>query len=155
MKVTMDAASLKQMIRTQYLSWRQSKQDQNQIHRINQALFELFMQVGRDYPALSEREQLNRLVMQRKGCDEAAAYEVMRIAEESYAAWPHARELNLCDVMRYLAVREFQDAQGDASWGVESIAASVRAVVPHQLCPVRLKQPYLVERRKAERSQVD
>ena len=149
----MEASSLKQKIRTSYQEWRQSRQESSLLNTINQELLEMFLQIIKSHPELSDRERFNKLVMRRNHCDEATAYEVMRIAEESYASWPQERELTLCDVIHYLAVREFQLRQGDEFWAGDDVAARVRAVVPHKMCPVRLKKPYVSERRKASREQ--
>jgi hypothetical protein len=149
----MESTSLKHKIFEGYQTWRQERRERKLIDKINHELLELFQSIEKMHPQISDRERFNRLVMQRSGCDEMAAYEVMRIAEESYAAWPQERELTLCDVIHYLAVREFQSMQGEEYWAGGNIAASVKAVVPHKHCPVRLKQPYISERRKASREQ--
>lgn len=147
----METGNLTQKIKTHYQAWQQARQERHLINTINLELLEMFLQITAAHPELSSREHLNKMVMRYKGCDEVAAYEVMRIAEESYAAWPLERELTLCDVIHYLAVREFQAKQGDEFYAGSNIGASVRAVVPHRYCPVRLKQPYNSERRKSVR----
>jgi hypothetical protein len=148
----MESYSLIQWTRKNFQAWHQARLESRFVNGINRELLELHHKISAGHPQLSDRERFNKLVMMRNGCDEIAAYEVIRNAEDSYAAWPLERELTLCDVIHYLAVREFHAKQADEySMGV-NIAARVKAIVPSKLCCTRLKQPYLCERRKILRT---
>jgi len=141
-----------QRVKALFQGWRLARRESRQIKDINRVLLAMFRDIASAQPQLSNRERFNKLVMLRNGCDENAAYEILRIAEESYAAWPQERELTLCDVIHYLAVREFHAMQGD-NYGVgANIASSVKAIVPQNLCRSRLRQPYHGERRKMFRA---
>jgi hypothetical protein len=141
-----------QRVKALFQGWRLARRESRQIKDINRVLLAMFRDIASAQPLLSDRERFNKLVMLRNGCDETAAYEILRIAEESYAAWPQERELTLCDVIHYLAVREFHAMRGDNYGMGGNIASSVKAIVPHKLCRSRLRQPYLCERRKMLRA---
>jgi len=156
----MKSYSWVQWARENFQAWRQARHESRLVNGINRALLELHRKISAEDPQLSERERFNKLVMMRNGCDEIAAYEVLRNAEDSYAAWPLERELTLCDVIHYLTVREFHAKQGDEySMGVNdeyligvNIAARVKALVPSKLCHTHLKLPHITERRKNSRA---
>lgn len=148
----MEAHSLLQWSKEIFQTWRQARRERRLINGINRELLEMYRNIAAAYPQASARVRFSKLVMARNGCDESAAYEILRGAEESYAAWPLERELTLCDVIHYLTLREFYAVQGEEFWMGGTIGASVRDIVPSRLCRVRLKQPYLAERRKNARA---
>lgn len=147
----MNPSHIWQHVNASLQAWWLARRETRLINAINREMLNSFRNISAAHPALADREVFNKLVMQRNCCDECAAYEIMRVAEESYAVWPLERELTLCDVIHYLAVREFHARQGDEFGMGRHIANSVKAVVPSKLCRVRLKQPYLAERRKFSR----
>jgi hypothetical protein len=147
----MKTLSLIERARERFLAWRQFRHESSQVNGISHELLKLYGKITAEHTQSGDRERFIKLIMMRGRCDEAAAYEVLRSAEDSYAAWPLERELTLCDVIHYLAVREFSVKQVGESWTGVNIAASVKAIVPRKLCRIRLKQPYLSERRRNSR----
>jgi hypothetical protein len=148
----METINLIHWVNDYFKEWRQARQESRLVNSINRELLDLYGRISAQHPQLGDRERFNKLVMNRNGCDEASAYAILRSAEDSYAAWPLERELTLCDVIHYLAVREFFAQQGDELGMRGNVTASVKAIVPDKLCRIRLKQPYLSERRKNSRA---
>jgi YHS domain-containing protein len=139
-------------IRAWIASWWQTRQERRIAVSTCKELIALYRKISADHPGLGERHRLKLLVMTRNSCDEAAAYEVLKYAQESFAAWPVSRELTLTDVIHYLMVTEFATNHGGEYCMRISIAEEINSLVPNKLSRARKKQPYVVERRMLVRS---
>lgn len=120
------------------VSWLLAWRERRYAVRISRELLALYRSVSVAHPELSDRERYGLAVMARDKCDATTANTILECAEESFASWPVSRELTLCDVAHYLAVKEFI-ANHDGTSGTHSdIRHVVIARIPHDLC--RLKK---------------
>lgn len=128
-------------------SWRQTRQENRFVIGVSRELLTLYSKISAKHPECSERERFKLLVMARNHCDEMAAYDVLKFAEGSYAAWPVKRELTLCDVIHYLGVREFSGTSDTEHWMHSNYGTRIKSIIPNVLCRIKLKQEYVAERR--------
>jgi len=119
--------------RSMIASWRQARQENRFVIGVSRELLTLYRKISAEYPELSERERFKMLVMSRNNCDEMTAYEILKFAEGSYAAWPVKRELTLCDVIHYLGVREFSVKSDTEHWMHSNFSARIKSIIPNVL----------------------
>ncbi len=139
-------------IRAWIATWWQTRQERRIAVNTCKELIALYRKILADHPALGERKRFKLLVMARNNCDEAAAYEILKFAQESYASWPVPRELTLTDVIHYLMVTEFATNHGGEYCMRISIADEINFLMPNKLSRARKRQPYVVERRSLSRT---
>jgi hypothetical protein len=132
-KDVQQAGWIKRCLSSVFASWR----EYHHVARSSNELLALYQTAAADHPDLSDRDHYRLIVMQRTGFNSTAASLILDHAEESYAAWPAPRMLTLCDVIRYVAVRELL-AMGDRGDGIHSdIQNIIAARIPHPLCARR------------------
>jgi YHS domain-containing protein len=132
-------------------SWMHERQERLHVVATCKELLTLYLKVSADHPKLGKRHLKKLFVMARNNCNEKDAYEVLKFAEESYAAWPVKRELTLCDVIHYLTVTEFTSKYGVERSGHINFGPEIRSLIPGDLCHTQKKEPHLSERRKTLR----
>jgi hypothetical protein len=102
--------------------------------RASRELVELFHAFARANPDLPRREIYARVVMVRQRTTAEKAEEVLARASESFASWPSQRTLTFRDVVHYLAVSEFLEANEDEVVSTrENFGRLVMHSVPHDL----------------------
>jgi YHS domain-containing protein len=138
-------------LRGHITSWMQERQERRHVVATCKELLTLYLKVSTDHPKRGKRQHNKMLVMARNNCNEKDAYEALKIAEESYAAWPVKRELTLCDVIHYLTVTEFTSKYGVERSGHINFGPEIRSLIPGDLCHTQKKEPRLSERRKTLR----
>lgn len=124
---------LRSMIASQILAWREGRY----AARTSRELLAVYRRIAAAHPDLGGRALYRRVVMERTGCDTAAADAVLENAEESFAAWPVRRELTLCDVVHYLTVAGFLAAHDGEHWMHADVAHVVASRIPRDLCIIR------------------
>jgi YHS domain-containing protein len=138
-------------LRSHISSWMQARQERRHVVVTCKELLALYSKVSADHPKLGKRQLTKMLVMARNNCNEKDAYEVLKFAEESYAAWPVERELTLCDVIHYLTVTEFTSNYGVEYSGHINFRPEIRSLIPSDLCHTKKKETHSSERRKTLR----
>jgi hypothetical protein len=84
-----------------------SRRESRYAAQITRELLQLYWIVTATHPGLPRREIYLKVVMARTGAGEGEAASLLRRAEQSFATWPHERELTFADVVHYLAVSEY------------------------------------------------
>ena len=84
-------------------------------------------------PDLAHVDLYRQIVVDRTGCDRAAADAILRHTQESFAAWPVSRELKFRDVVHYLIVSEILHSHNESRWVHADIRRVVYSSIPHEL----------------------
>ena len=80
--------------------------DRSRIRHICVELFDLYIQAKSHAPSASKPELYERVIAKHCSADQTTARRIMDRAEESFAAWPIERPLNLRDIVQYVAVTD-------------------------------------------------
>lgn len=108
-------------------------QEQQFARRVTRELVELRRKVEAAHPKLTGTDVFRLVVMLRCKVDPHGAQKLLNEADESFAAWPTARDLNFADVVHLIAIREFQAQSGKARW----INANMGQIVATELQRLR------------------
>ena len=94
--------------------------------RISRLLLRFYTEIAADYAHLGKPALYRLVVIRYLRGDVPAADEALQAAEQSFGAWPVARELQLRDVVHYLVVAE-------RGWTAEDLRGVVHSCIPGNL----------------------
>jgi hypothetical protein len=134
-------------LRCYITAWRQERQVHRHLIVTCKELLTLYVKISAEHPKLCERQLKKLLVMARNNCNEKNAYDVLKIAEESFASWPVERELTLYDVIHYLTVTELTSKYGVDHLAHIDFSSELSSLVPRYLQRAKKKELNLSERR--------
>ncbi len=104
-----------------------------QVQRVSRVMLGRFRGIVRLQPGLERIEVYRLLVQEHVGCDGYTANRILRGAAQSFAVWPEERDLQLRDVIHYVAVTEFLHQRSRPAGMRSDVQALVNAVVPEYL----------------------
>jgi hypothetical protein len=96
-------------------------------------LLGLYETLSADNPQLAGHGLYEKIVATHTHCNAQAAQAALKVAEQSYAAWPVDRELCFRDVVHYLAACEIFVADSASPWAQANIKRIVDASIPKRL----------------------
>ena len=99
----------------------------------SQQLLELFRRQQREHPELKGRALYEAVIARRLGSSPTlSAVEIVRRAEESFAAWPTDRELKFRDVVHYQIFDEYM-RQSQVVGTRTNFGVAVAEIIPAEL----------------------
>jgi len=101
--------------------------------RASREMLTRYRTIVQAYPGASRTELYRQLIIDRFGCDSAAADRALNQANDSFAKWPKVRELTLRDVIHFAAVVEFLTDHDRAQGMLADVDKLVAAQVPANL----------------------
>jgi YHS domain-containing protein len=101
--------------------------------RVSRELLNQYRIVSAAHPGLRGRDLYRKIVILRTHADPESADTLINQAEQSFAAWPVARELKFCDVVHFIAVSEFLASHGNSPWIHANVGREVSSHIPHNL----------------------
>ena len=112
-----------------YIEWRERRV----ARRTSAASLCVFREVEASSPDLIGVQRYEEVVVRQTGLDRERARKIVRHAEDSFAAWPNERPVNLRDVVQYLVVRECLSADPAARGTRAHVSKAVAGVIPGNL----------------------
>ena len=112
-----------------YAGWRERRVARN----TSRVSLRVFREVEAQSPELSGVERYEEVVVRQTGLDRTRARDLVRNAEDSFAAWPNERPVILRDVVQYLVVLQCLDAAPKALGVRASVAKTVAGLIPGNL----------------------
>jgi YHS domain-containing protein len=101
--------------------------------RVSRELLKLYRIVSAAQPDLRGRDLYRRIIIARSRADPAAADMLIDQAEESFAAWPVAREVKFGDVVHFVVVSEYLASHGTSPWIQGNVGREVASEIPDHL----------------------
>ena len=104
-----------------------------QVQRVSRRMLGRFRAIVRSKPRLDSTEAYRLLVQDHMHCDSRAADRILLGATQSFAVWPEDRDLQLRDVIHYVAVTEYLQHSAGSRGMRSDVQAVVNAMVPGNL----------------------
>jgi hypothetical protein len=96
-------------------------------------MLEVHRTVQIESPGLTGEALYQRVVAKRLSCGERRARELVRLADQSFAQWPEARDVNFRDVVTYVIVNQIMVAHARAMGTQSDVEKIVNAAIPEGL----------------------
>jgi hypothetical protein len=96
-------------------------------------LLDICRELQDEDPALEGEHLYERVVARRLSCDEVKAREIVRAADQSFAQWPHERDVIFRDVVNFLIVNYIMLSHVRALGTQVDMVVIVNATIPEGL----------------------
>jgi hypothetical protein len=96
------------------------------------AALALFRRLRAQRPELAGRALYEAFVCQRNGIETSAARAILRLADDSFAAWPNERDLIFRDVVQYLVISEYLLSNSKRVGTTSNMARVVARIIPKE-----------------------
>lgn len=112
-----------------YITWRERRV----ALRTSRSSLRVYRELEVTSPDVQGVARYEEVVIRQTGFDRQRAREIVRLAEDSFAAWPNERSVNFRDVVQYLVVHECLKAD-PAALGIRAeLPSFIAGLIPANL----------------------